>query len=246
MIANPQTVLALLPAAVRHRLEELIGAVSTALDPHLLSVIVYGSAVRGGFTLHSDVDLLLIVDDDDPLLLRRLHDPLATGRAAARIDCRILRVAEIPRAADVFPVLYDDVRACHAVLFGSDPFKDLVIHDEHRRLRVEQELRDVRIRLRRLLTDTAFDDVRLGLGVDHKLKQIRAPLWSLLKLHGVQTADDLITVLDVIGKRLKVDTIALTQKASSSLPAATALCVLLDAAIHDVDTLRTAPVEPAR
>ena len=245
--ANAQTVLALLPAVVRRRVEELVNAVTQALDGHLVSVVVYGSAVRGGFTHHSDVDLLIIVDDDDPALLRKLSDPLATGHASARIDCRILTLAEIPRAADVFPVLYDDVRACHAVLFGSDPFADLVIHDEHRRLRVEQELRDMRMRLRRLLVDTAFDDVRLGMGVNHKLKQVRAPLASLLKLHGVVTPDDLVTVLDIIGKRLKVDTIPLTQKAATSLPAATALGIVLDAAIADVDALDTVhPAQAAR
>ncbi len=236
---NAQTVLALLPAAVRHRVEELLAAVNQALGRHLVSVVVYGSAVRGGFTHRSDVDLILVIDDDDALLLRRLADPLAIGRAAARIDCLILKDSEIPRAADVFPILYDDVRACHTVLFGGDPFAELVVHTEHRRLRVEQELRDARIRLRRLVVDTAVDDVGLSVGVDHLLKQIRAPLASLLRLHDIVTPDDLITVLDVIGKRLQVDTIPLTQKAASSLPAAIALGTVLDAAIDDVDELDT-------
>ncbi|MDP2340723.1 MAG: nucleotidyltransferase domain-containing protein [Deltaproteobacteria bacterium] len=242
--ANAQTVLALLPAAVRHRVEELVSEVTKVLEHRLVSIIVYGSAVRGGFAPQSDVDLLLIVDDDDVEVMRMLHDPLSTGRASARIDCRILKAREIPRAADVFPVFYDDVRACHAVLFGSDPFVDLVIHDEHRRLRVEQELRDVRIRLRRLVVDSAFDDARLGAGVDHMVKQIRSPLASLLKLHGVTSNDDLVTVLDLIGSRLKVDTIPLTQKAATSVPAAAGLAVVLDAAIDDVDALDTARVKP--
>ena len=62
------------------------------------------------------------------------------ARASARIEVMILHRDEIPRAADVFPLLYDDVRSCHAVLHGSDPFAQLVVHDEHRRLRIEQEL----------------------------------------------------------------------------------------------------------
>jgi predicted nucleotidyltransferase len=244
--ANTQTVLALLPAGVRHRVEELVGAVVKALPDKLVSVIVYGSAVRGGFTPESDVDLLIVVDDDDFGSLRLLHDPLATGRAAARIDCRILKAREIARAADVFPVFYDDVRACHAVLFGSDPFAGLVIHDEHRRLRVEQELRDVRIRLRRLVVDSAVDDARLGAGVSHMVKQLRSPLASLLKLHGVSANDDLVTVLDLIGARLQVDTIPLTQKASSSMPAAIGLGLVLDAAIDDVDALDTGSSRASR
>ena len=42
---------------------------------------------------------------------------------------------EIARSADVFPLLFDDVRRCHSVLYGSDPFATLVIQKEHIRLR---------------------------------------------------------------------------------------------------------------
>ena len=38
---------------------------------------------------------------------------------------------------------------CHAVVFGRDPFEKLVIAPQHRRLRIEQELREARITLRR-------------------------------------------------------------------------------------------------
>ncbi len=245
MIVNPQTVLALLPAAVRRRVEELVTACVAVLGKKLVSVIVYGSAVRGGFTPRSDVDLLLVVDDDHPDVLRRLHDPLTIGYAAAAIDCRILLESEIPGAADVFPVLYDDVRSCHAVLHGRDPFADLVIHDEHRRLRVEQELRDVRIRLRRLVADAAHDEPLLRDGLDKKLKHLRAPLASLLRLHGLsKTKDDVVSVLDVLGQRYKIDTLPLTQQAppTAERTTATALALrtLLDAAIADVDALNVA------
>lgn len=251
MISNPQTVLALLPAAVRRRVEELVLACAAAVGEHLVSVVVYGSAVRGGFTPRSDVDLLLVIDDDHPDLLRRLHDPITIGHAAARIDCRILLASEIPKSADVFPVLYDDVRGCHAILFGRDPFADLVIHDEHRRLRVEQELRDLRIRLRRLIADTAFDEPLLRDGLDKKLKHLRAPLASLLRLHGLlhKGNDDVVTVLDVLGQRYKLDTQPLTQKlpptAAATTQTALALRALLDAAIADVDALQVPAADAA-
>lgn len=241
MIANPQTVLALLPAATRNRLEELVRALTQLLGDGLAAVLVYGSAVRGGFTPKSDVDVLVVLKDDDAVTLRRLHEPLTLARVSASIDCRLLKSSEIARAADVFPVFYDDVRGCHAVLFGADPFKDLVIHPEHRRLRVEQELRDTRIRLRRLIVDAAGDDVALSAGLDKKLKAVRAPLASLLQLHGVLSGrDDLVTVLDVLGRRYDLDTTPLTTTRATTkmtTTTATTLAALLDRAIDDVDTL---------
>lgn len=245
MIANPQTVLALLPAASRKRLEELVTALQSTLGPKLSAVLVYGSAVRGGLTPKSDVDVLIVLTHDDTATLRSLCDPLGIARAAARIDCRLLTVAEIPRAADVFPVFYDDVRGCHAVLFGSDPFKDLVVHDEHRRLRVEQELRDARVRLRRLIVDVADDDVALQHGLERKLKAVRAPLASLLQLHrALGHNDDLVTVLDLLGRRYDVDTTALTTtRATTEMTTTTAdvFAALLDKAIDDVDRLGADP-----
>lgn len=235
MVANAQTVLALLPAGTRYRLEELVRALQANLGAGLSAVIVYGSAVRGGMHPLSDVDVLVVVNDDSVAALSRIKDALAVARTAARIDCRILRSDEIARAADVFPVFYDDVRGCHAVLFGKDPFADLVIHDEHRRLRVEQELRDVRVRLRRLITD-AVDDDALRAGVMHKVKAVRAPLASLLHLQGARGRDDLNAVLSLLGKRYDLSTTALTTP-STAAEATAALAALLDAAIADVDVL---------
>lgn len=245
MIQNAQTVLALLPPAVRNRVEALVRDTSRLLGDDLVAIIVYGSSVRGGLTPRSDVDLLIVVRDDGPELLRLLHEPLALGRVSARIDSRILRADEIPKAADVFPVLYDDIRGCHAVLFGHDPFKDLVIHDEHRRLRVEQELRDARIRLRRLVVDAAFDDEALHDGLVRMLKAVRAPLASLLHLlkhdGGALRKDDLVTVLDILGQRYRQENDALTTPGAASSTATTKTALqmqaLLTAAIDDVDAL---------
>ncbi len=242
MIANAQTVLALLPAGTRYRLEELTRALAGSLGDGLRAVIVYGSAVRGGLTPMSDVDVLVVVDDDSVGALLGIKDALGVARTAARIDCRILKTDEIPRAADVFPVFYDDVRSCHAVLHGQDPFKDLAIHDEHRRLRVEQELRDIRIRLRRLITD-AVDDDALRVGVTRKLKTARAALASLLRLHGGAERDELVHVLSLLGKRYGIDTTPLTSPSTASL-ATTTLAALLDAAITDVDTLGATGATP--
>ncbi len=247
MTAHVQTVLALLPAASRHRLEELVRTLHTTLGDALSAILVYGSAVRGGPTPTSDIDLIIVLERDDLDTLRLLADPIALARASANIECRLLKRAEIAKAADVFPVFYDDVRTCHVMLHGKDPFSDLVIHDEHRRLRVEQELRDMRIRLRRFIIEHAHNETRLGDGVDHKLKAMRAPLASLMKLHGISAKDDLTTILDVLGKRYHLDTqdLSTTSRASGRpLAAVQALTALLDRAIDDVDSLTTSGSSP--
>jgi predicted nucleotidyltransferase len=237
MITNIATVLALLPSQTRARVEGFSRAAQDALGHDLAALIVYGSAVRGGLTPRSDVDIIAVLRTDHADVLRSLHDAAAIARAAARVDLRIMLLDEIPRAADVFPIFFDDVRGCHAVLFGHDPFKDLVIHDEHRRLRVEQELREARMALRRLVVDHAFDTSALRADVQGLVKRIRAPLHSLLHLHNSSSRDDLVTVLDITGRRLGADTLPLTSSDQDPVAIADACAVLLDKAIDDVDQL---------
>jgi predicted nucleotidyltransferase len=236
MTPHIESVLAMMPTQSRARVEQFSLAVQRLMGPELCAIVLYGSAVRGGLTPRSDVNVLVVLRSDHTALLRQLHDAVGVARAAARIDVRVLVEGEIARAADVFPIFYDDVRGCHALLFGKDPFANLVIHDEHRRLRVEQELRDARQRLRRLIIDHAFDPSALRQGTWTLVKQIRASLSSLLRLHGLTNKDDLITVLDVIGKHLKVDTLPLTGDVDAAV-AADAVAAVLDAAIADVDSL---------
>ncbi|HEY1098912.1 MAG TPA: nucleotidyltransferase domain-containing protein [Myxococcota bacterium] len=238
--------LALLPAGARARLEAFAKEAAAILGDELVALIVYGSAVRGGLTPRSDIDVVIVVEHDDAVKLRALHDAAAIARVSARLDLQVLVHDELAQAADVFPVLFDDLRSNHAVLVGTDVFKDLVIHHEHRRLRVEQELREQRMQLRRLLVDTASDDLALRLGIEQLVKRMRAPLSSLCVLHGVfdratRVKDDIVTVLDVLGRRYALDTQPLTATPTTAQLAAldVAGCCLavLSAAIADVDTL---------
>jgi predicted nucleotidyltransferase len=232
------SVLAVLPVAVRNRLEDLCRSLQQLLGERLSAVLVHGSAVRGGYRPNtSDVDVVIVLTDDAPDKLELIGPALRLARASARIECMILLRDEIPRAADVFPLLYDDIRRCHSLLYGTDAFAELVIHDEHRRLRIEQELRDARIRLRRLIAAEGVDaDAAVG-PLQKKLHQLRSPLFALLSLQKHGARDDLESVLHGIGRLLKVDATPLLTPARDPRKATLALVALLDAAIRDVDTL---------
>jgi len=241
MVPHIATVLALLPAQRRARAEAFTRAAQQIAGDALASLVVYGSSVRGGLTPQSDVDILAVLTKDDHAILRALHDAAAVARAAGRVDLTVLVETELQRAADVFPVFYDDVRGCHAILCGRDVFSDLVVYDEHRRLRVEQELREAQIALRALVLEHAFDSASLRVGVNALIKRVRAPLSSLLRLHGSHAKDDLVTVLDLTGKRLDTDTVPLTNASESDEAMLHAATQLLQRAVFDVDTLSVSP-----
>jgi len=225
-----------LAPAINDRLDELTASLVDVCGPSLVGLVVHGSAVRGGWSEGtSDVDLIVVLNDDSEALLAAIGPPLELARFSARIEAMILTKDEIDRSADCFPLLYGDIARTSATIVGVNPFEDLVISDEHIRLRVEQELREIRIRMRRVATDIAGNP-HFGGAVEHKVKQLRSPLWALLRLRGQAIDDHLEHVLACAATLYGVDVTPLLRPREEPTAAYTTLATLLDAALDDVDT----------
>jgi predicted nucleotidyltransferase len=225
-----------LTPAVKTRLDELATTLEEVCGKNLLGLVVHGSAVRGGwYEETSDVDLIVVLNDDSEALLAAIGPALELARFSGRIESMILTKDEIERSADCFPLLYGDVARTSVTIAGTNPFNGLSISDEHIRLRVEQELREIRIRMRRVATDMA-DAANFGGAIERKVKQLRSPLWALLALRNETVDDHLDPVLEGAGKAYGVDVAPLRRTREEPEVAFTTLAKLLDAALHDVDT----------
>ncbi len=235
---SKQELFAALPPSVGPRLEELESALVAALGSELLALLVFGSAVRGDFRPgHSDIELMIVLKSAAPDKLSAIATPLALARYAIRVEPMLLTSDEIPRAADVFPLLYDGIRHSHTLLHGEDPFSQLNISDRHRRLRIEQELRETQIRLRRVVTDTLGQPAEMVSPVLRKLRQARAPLHALLLLRRVDCPEPIEQVIAAAGKLYSIDVAPLSKIKEAPAAALATLTQLLDAAVHDVDQL---------
>jgi predicted nucleotidyltransferase len=233
-----ESALGALPESAQGPLQELVEALEKAAGSNLAALVVYGSAVRGGFEPgRSDIDVIVVLHDTGLPNLKSISEPLMLARFRGRVEAMILKHDNIAAASDVFPLLYDDVRQRHVVLSGSDPFVDLKIENTHRRLRIEQELREARIRMRRAVVDALGSEAGIAGSVARKVKQIRGPLHALLLLKGTACDDRLEAVLEATGKAYGVDTAPLLRVASAPEAAHKALRSVLDAAIQDVDRL---------
>jgi predicted nucleotidyltransferase len=235
-MSDPKAQLAKLPQATRTRLDELKSSLEKALGADLVSLLVHGSAIRGGFReKDSDVDVVVVLSRAPREKLEAIGNALHVARNAARIECMILVEEEIAHAADAFPLFYDDIKRCHLVLAGSDPFANLAISRAHLRVRIEQELREAQIRLRRAVTDARGAKELLAGAVLRKVRQIRSPLRALLGLRGDACEDDLASVLAAAAKAYDLDTKSLGHVHEAPDAAHAELVLLLAAAIADVD-----------
>lgn len=233
---SPSASLDALPEGVRKRLDELRAELARALGDGLIAMIVFGSAARGGWRAgRSDVDVMVVLKDDGRESLERVGHALLLARYSARIEAILLREDEVAQAADVFPLLYEEVREDGVVVHGASPFASLHISDRHRRLRIEQELREARIRLRRMVTDGDRAPAALANAVDRKLRQVRGPLRALLKLRGEDPGVALDAVVAAACGLWGVDPAPLARAQEEPAAAYDALARLLAAAIDDVD-----------
>jgi predicted nucleotidyltransferase len=233
-----QALLESLPPSVAPRLEELERSLSASLGEELKALLVFGSAVRGDYRPgQSDIELMIVVKNATPEKLASIANAITMARYAVRVEPMILTADEIPRAADVYPLLYDSIRQSHTLLCGEDPFKNLTISDRHRRLRIEQELREAQIRLRRVITDSLGQPAAMVTPLVRKLRQIRAPLYALLRMRKIETGELLDDVLRAAGKTYEINISPLSKIKAEPLPAAATLIKLLDAAVHDVDRM---------
>jgi predicted nucleotidyltransferase len=225
-------------ATAKQHLDALVDALRSCLGNELSSVIVHGSGARGAFRDGlSDVDVIIVVKAIPFEKLLAIGNPLQLARAAARIEAMVLTEEEIQRAADVFPLLYRDVKRAHVVVFGSDPFAQLVIADHHLRLRIEQELREAQIRMRRAVADAAGNDSALESAVVRKVKQVRSPLHALLSLVGREVGDELPTVIEAASETWGGRASAMLDVHADPKAAHVALVSLLDSAIAVVDKM---------
>jgi predicted nucleotidyltransferase len=232
-----------LPANIRSRLEELAHTLQVQLGPNLVSLLVFGSGARGHWEEgRSDVDLVLVLKDPSPEKLLPIANTLSVARTAMRFEAVILQEDEIQRAADVFPLFYDDIRSCHLLLAGKDVFANLYISDAHRRVRIEQELREVQIRLRRAVVDSMGAPNTLAGAIERKIKQIRSPVHALLTLRKTPSIDDqLESVLAKARDEWKVDTKFLQQPRKNPTKALEALNALLVLMVDEVDRMGNDP-----
>lgn len=227
-----------LPQAVRRRIDELKKTLESALGDDLACLLIHGSAARGEYREgQSDIDLVVVLKSASHAKLAAISNGLQIARFAARIEAMILVADEIPRSADVFPLLYDDIRRSHILLSGTDPFSGLAISDRHRRLRIEQELREAQIRLRRAVVDAQEAKEPLAGAISRKIKQIRGALRALLELSGRDVSDELDEVLDQAGSHYEVDVAPLRRVREDPDAAHTTLTALLAAAVEDADRM---------
>jgi hypothetical protein len=155
------------------------------------TAILYGSGARGDFLPgHSDINLMLILDDITPATLRALGPAFARWRKESPEPPLLIARGEWREAADTFPIEITDMRAACRVLRGADPLAGLAVEPADLRRAVERELRGKLLRLRQGYTAAAGDPAALGQVARRSAATVMVQLRALLVLLGRAVPQD--------------------------------------------------------
>jgi hypothetical protein len=187
--------------------------VSRVVDPFLTeadkavgtgySAILYGSAARGDFIPgRSDINLMLVLDELTPPILRSLSRGFTGWRKWIPEPPLVLSRPEWNRASDAFPIEITDMRLSYQVLRGPDPLQGVHVDRTDLRKALEREFRGKLLRLRQGYATYAPDPAALGnLG-------LQSAATILVLLRGMVT---------LTGKPVPIDSIELVMAAAATV-----------------------------
>ncbi len=133
----------------KERAQDFADQMAAMMGDNLTSLIMFGSAVRGGFDAgHSDVNLLFIVKDASTSALRPIEGSIAAWVKRRGPAPLIFTDREWQASTDVFPIEIEDMRDAHELLHGDDPFGGLSTDKGHLRHELEREVRGKLLQLR--------------------------------------------------------------------------------------------------
>lgn len=167
-------------------LSQLVHAARQCFAADLVLAALYGSAAEDRLRPGSDVNVLFVLESFDAVKADAFRPALRTAHSALRVQVMILLRAELPVAADLFAVKFNDIRTRHRMLHGPDLLKELVIDEAELKRRLREVLLNLAMRLRERYAMVSLREEQLVTVISDAAPPLRASAMALLKLRGVE------------------------------------------------------------
>lgn len=185
--------------------EQFTEQLKTGCGDNLQSVILYGSAATGDFSAKgSDYNLLVVLNDLHPSVLKGLAKPVSAWERAGNPPPLLFTRKRLAEAADVFPIELLDMRDAHKVLFGDDVIAEIEIGTDNLRLQVERELRSALIQLRRSYLTVSGSSRRLAALLTGSLSGVLVVFRAALRLYGPNVPAEKFQALEKLNEHVPV------------------------------------------
>lgn len=174
---------------VEQVLASFVEAARLALGEGLHSIVLFGSAAEDRLRATSDVNVVVVLDTLEDTALPGLSAAVRTAHAGVGLSPMFLRKHEIPLAIRAFPVKFADIRRRRKVVYGADPFDDIVISRADEVIRLQQVLLNFVLRTRATLIRLHGRDDELCRALADTAGPLRSAASCILELEGNPAAD---------------------------------------------------------
>lgn len=155
------------------RIGAFVNQLQTAAGDNLASLVLFGGLARGRYRPGlSDVNVLVVLKRVGRDELGAIAPALRAAWRSVRVEPMIVAEAQLEAVARAFPTKVLDIKAYHVLLAGADVLAAVNAPPERVLWRVEQELQNMAIRLRRKVIAEMDDDA----GLVRELAEIARPL----------------------------------------------------------------------
>ncbi|MBI3898018.1 MAG: hypothetical protein HY308_06945 [Gammaproteobacteria bacterium] len=191
------------PSYYQTAIEQVTAALTQGLGENLYSCVLYGSAVRGDIVPKvSDINLLLVLNESTP----EAHSAIAAAvRGKVVVSPFIVGRRGMERTVECFPIKFRSIKRHYRVLAGVDPFDGINVSQDILRFLCEQSLRNLRLRCVHFFVVSGNDRRRYPQFLLGLIAKIFTDLSELLRLSGIEVANDFDARIAPLEQHLGVD-----------------------------------------
>ena len=204
-----------LPAAASKTLDRFIDAVHNGLGANLYSLLLYGSAVRGGFSAKSDLNVMLVLEVSTPEAHRAVANAMPR-RAAHVIDPFVLARVGIERSVLAFPVKFHSIQRHHQLLRGEDFISAMTVDVAMARHHAEQALRNMRLRCVHAYIQSQQERSIYAYWLRDLVPALMTDLGELARLDDVPISDDFYQRVPELAQHFGLDPASLAEVVTSA------------------------------
>lgn len=138
-----------LPTSVREGLQRFCNQLQEALGEQLVSIILYGGLAKAEYApASSNVNVMVVLKQATVEVLDKAVAPVQQGMRDFSLAVMVLSENDLHHSTDAFPIKFMDMQRHHRLLWGKKVLAEIVIAKDHLRLRCEQEIKNLLLRLR--------------------------------------------------------------------------------------------------
>ena len=137
------------PKMLSSDIGDFVSTLKTDIGDDLVSAVLYGGLVKNDLIKETDrVKIMLVLKEVSISNLDKISDALVASKRARQVQLLTLTVSDLKTSTDVFPIKFLDMQQDYEVLTGEDLVEGLEVARDHLRIRCEQEIKNLMLRLR--------------------------------------------------------------------------------------------------